>query len=74
MSRDLVGENRRRVETLQGLRRTGAKQSPIPFSFGGRAHFGGLRFSYLEPFFAKVAGDLEGFARSREASAFLLRL
>ena len=74
MSRDLVGENRRHEGTLQGSGRAGAKQSPISACFRGRAHYGGFLVSFFEPFFAKVAGDLEGFARSREASAFLLRL
>ena len=66
MSRDLVGENRQRAETLQGLRRAGAKQSPISVRFRVRAHFGGLRFSYLEPFLLKLRTRLRGFARCRE--------
>ena len=60
MSRDLVGENRQRAETLQGLRRAGAKQSPISVRFRVRAHFGGLRFSYLEPFLLKLRVTLWG--------------
>ena len=70
MSRDLVGENRQRAETLQGLRRAGAKQSPISVRFRVRAHFGGLRFSYLEPFLLKLRVIRRRVARSREASAF----